>query len=199
VSDDGGLEALPFALGPEESAVTTMLRRFSLAYTYLESGVLAKLADGEDSDAAPGVGRHELFAADESAAIRRGWRLTAALLAAIKEETERAGSRLLLVAAPTAYQVHAEEQRKFLKSDRSKRAEVQIDGPNRRLAGIAEQLGVPFFDLLPVFTQTAPNTRLYFRQDPHWTVAGNSVAGTNVARELRARPDLLPAGCQRPD
>lgn len=199
IEADGSLTALPFELRPERSWVSQTLRQSLLAYTFLESGILAKLDDNEDMETTAGVGRHGLFSAQEPSAIRRGWRLTETLLGAIKAETERAGSRLMLVAAPTAYQVHAEEQRRFVRSDRARKAEVQLDLPNRRLAEIAARLDLPFLDLLPVFTQVGANTRLFFRQDPHWTVAGASVAGTNVARELGARPELLPPGCLRHD
>jgi len=200
VDADGGLQALPFTLTPDDSWVSQALRRKSLAYTYLESGVLAKLEDADDdAESSLTVSRYDLFASDEPSAIRRGWRLTEALLAAIKQETDRAGSRLLLVVAPTVYQVHADEQRRFMRSERGRKADVQIDAPNRRLAGIAQRLDVPFLDLLPAFRRVAADTRLFFRRDPHWTVAGASVAGTNVARELRDRPELIPAGCQRPE
>ncbi|HYU19772.1 MAG TPA: hypothetical protein VEQ11_13875 [Chloroflexota bacterium] len=195
LEQDGTLQELAFTLGPDEPPLAKSLRSRSLAYTYLDSGVLGKLDEDDTEGRQPSIGKQDLFAPRESADVRRAWRLTEALLGAIEQAIERAGSRLLLVAAPTSYQVYREE---WARTVRSAAARESFDPlvPNRRLAQAAERLGVPLLDLLPAFQAAASSSeRLYFRQDAHWTTAGNRLAASELASFLGQHPALMPPGC----
>lgn len=203
-ADRGDRPVAPFRgeLAEHESPASLLPRRLSFAYTYLDSGLLAKLDDHEaDEEARSDITRQDLFAARKTTAVRRAWRLTEALLRAVKAEVGKAGSRLMLVAAPAAYQVHDEEARRLARSGPRDGPGLDLTAPDRRLGEIAERIDVPFFDLLPALQKAAATSqssgaRLHYRQDPHWTSAGNRVAATAIESALLERPDLLPPACR---
>jgi hypothetical protein len=201
---DGSLAELDFDPTPEESALSLLLGRLSFAFTYVESGVLAKLGDQDDDDGRSGIVKRDLFSTRESSEVRRAWQLTEALLDNVSRTVTEAGSRLLLVAAPASYQVYPGEAqwlRSQAKSDRANgtsEVDMALKAPNRHLAEIAERLGVAYLDLLPALraaAATSPRDRLYFESDAHWTAAGHRVAGRALATFLANVPGLAPTGC----
>jgi hypothetical protein len=204
---DGSLTELEFHATPEESPLALMLGRLSFSFTYLESGVLAKLGDqddDDDDDGRSGIVKRDLFATRESSEVRRAWQLTEALIGALAQEVARADSRLALVAAPAAYQVYPEEARWLraeAKADRetgSSEVDTALTAPNRHLAEIADRQGAAYLDLLPALraaAKSSPRDRLYFEGDAHWTAAGHRVASRELAGLLANVPDVAPAGC----
>jgi len=206
----GALEELPLRVEADESPLVSLLRRHLLAFTYVESGVLAKLKpDDADEEGRTGIGREDLFAAREPRDVRWAWELPGALIGAIKHEVEQAGSQMMLVAVPASYQVYPEDWRRLSRSTTGRDGQqntsprFDLEAPNRRLAALAARYELPFLDLLPSFRQAAvaggqSGERLYFRQDPHWTEAGNRLAAAELTRFLHAAADRAPAGCRAP-
>jgi hypothetical protein len=68
-----------------------------------------------------------------------------------------------------------------------------LEQPGRAAQQVAEQAGVPFLDLLPIFRQAAASSEpLHLRVDGHWTPAGERLAGEATADFLRAGGLLTP-------
>ena len=60
--------------------------------------------------------------------------------------------------------------------------------PNRRLAAVLDEAGIPYLDTLPEFQAAAaePETHpLYFRYDFHWSPEGHALAAQVVESFLR--------------
>jgi SGNH hydrolase-like domain, acetyltransferase AlgX len=72
------------------------------------------------------------------------------------------------------------------------------DVPNRQLAQVAERLGVPYLDLLPVFRSAGVDAEapFFWKKNAHWTPRGHRLAAEHVAALLSAHPRTLPAGCR---
>jgi hypothetical protein len=109
---------------------------------------------------------------------------------AVRDEAERQSVRYALVIVPAKWQVYTDDGRALLaaigKPDDERWA---LRGPNRRLTEVADTLGVPVLDLLPVFRRTAGQggERLYFPVDIHWTAAGHNLAAQAVGEFLVKR------------
>jgi hypothetical protein len=69
-----------------------------------------------------------------------------------------------------------------------------LEQPGRAAQQAAEQAGVPFLDLLPIFRQAAAASSepLHLRVDGHWTPAGERLAGEATADFLRSAGLLAP-------
>jgi lysophospholipase L1-like esterase len=156
--------------GPREA-----LSNVSMAYNLFEQGVLAKLTpapdDPEPTDKAPKAQRNL-----DAERKERGWAISEALLARMRDFTAARGARLFVVGIPTAGQV-ADNQR-----------------AGKPLMEICERLGIPAFDLLETFRAQprAARERLYFSQNRHFTPAGHSLVASLLATQLRER-GLVPA------
>ncbi len=200
IDREGRLVQLEFEPVQGPPAYLLGLRQHSRAYSFLETGVFAKLteeADDDGDDYRPEAGKLDLYAVRESSERRQAWRVTEALIAAIRDDARAARAEMALVAIPAAYQVYPKEWSKV--APRGRNAERwEPDVPNRQLAEIAARLGVPYLDLLPIFRAESEGSGapLYFQKNAHWTPLGNRVAAEHVATFLAGLPELLPAGCR---
>jgi acetyltransferase AlgX (SGNH hydrolase-like protein) len=153
--------------------------RDSRAYSFLESGVLAKFAAGPsrpDAEATTSRRADPETAQDAQAA----WQITKSLLARMQREVNAHGARLMVMIIPTASDVAA---------GRPKPPDPEhepgpvtptpgFEEPERALAEICSGLGLPTVNLLPAFRHQAgrSNERVYFRVNAHWTAAGHALA-----------------------
>jgi hypothetical protein len=104
------------------------------------------------------------------------------------------GAELVVVVAPSYFQVNADSWRWLVGGDTRERNRYEVDLPNRRLAAIAERQGLRLLDLLPAIQQAqASGARLYFPADGHWTSAGHAFAAEQIAAYLAAA-GLTPSG-----
>jgi len=124
------------------------------------------------------------------------WRTTEALLAAIREETAAAGSRFLLVHAPTKWEVERDDWNEL--RERYKLAPSWWGiGTQQRLAEIAERQGIEYLDLRAPLRQAAgAGQRQYFRLDVHWTASGHEVVAGEIAKVVADRA-LIPTASKR--
>ncbi|MDI9571026.1 MAG: SGNH/GDSL hydrolase family protein [Pseudomonadota bacterium] len=110
------------------------------------------------------------------------------LLRGVLEETDarcrRRGSRFALVLAPTVTQIHPDIYWQKIKKVYNLREEdYDLLLPNKIVAGIASDLGIPVLDLTPALRAEADRgAELYYYKNRHWNPAGHRV----VARELAA-------------
>ncbi|MFN8545806.1 MAG: SGNH/GDSL hydrolase family protein [Candidatus Binatia bacterium] len=67
------------------------------------------------------------------------------------------------------------------------RTDLDRLAPNRRVARLTAELGVPTIDVEPALSAAAGREPLYFEVDHHWTVAGNRVAAEALRPLMEAR------------
>ena len=197
LADDGQLRLLPFQAKrrPREGWLER-LRRESLLFGVLDTGVLAKLgvaqpAQAEDEGGDGGIDRSfvkyqlPVYSAKPSRAWEKDWQVAEALLAQMRDEAEKAGARFLLVNAPTKWAIYPEDWDELQQRLALSSKEWDLDAPDRRLAEIAARRDIAYIDLrAPLRDAAAAGPRLYYRQDVHWTVAGQQVVADALAGVL---------------
>lgn len=128
---------------------------------------------------------HQPLAAEWTEAIA----LAGDLVQAMQDEATGMGSRLAVVSVPAPEQVYPERwQRIMQRYTPMQTSQWDLEQPSRAAAQVAQQAGVPFFDLLPIFQKAAAASSepLHLRVDGHWTAAGELLAGEATAEFLRA-------------
>ncbi len=144
------------------------LSQISATYNVLEYGVLAKLsAPSEAATAGDKVGPRETL--DERK--ERGWEISEALFAELRDFCAQRGIRLMVVGIPTFEQV------------------LDSASAGYPLMELGDRVGVPLVNLLSSFQQVPASLRedLYFPKNRHWTAEGHDLAARVVASELRQR------------
>jgi hypothetical protein len=115
------------------------------------------------------------------------WRLTLALLDRWRAETERAGSRPVLLLVPSHLQVYPEVWERVVRQYDLAPGDWDPDYPNRRLREFCRAAGITLIDPLPELRQAASAGKaVYYKRNPHWNRAGHILAAQVAARELAA-------------
>ena len=155
------------------------LSRVSVTWNMIEWGLLAKLqprSEADQREAAEARGQLDRDAEERLSSLNsdekvRGWAISEALLARMRDFAADRKMRLVVVSIP-AYGVVIDQRRR--------------DSP---LTVIGERLGLSLIDLLDPF-RAAPRRqreKLYLENDLHWTRDGNALAARAVAAELLRR------------
>jgi lysophospholipase L1-like esterase len=92
------------------------------------------------------------------------------LLVEISQTADRLGARSLFVFAPEKMQVFSDAEPPF-------RAATVVQQA-------ATRAGVPWIDLTPALMQRATRSELHYKQDAHWTPAGNRVVAGVLADQI---------------
>jgi hypothetical protein len=131
------------------------------------------------------------------AEVEDAWTKTAAILAALDEDTRARGARLLVVHVPSRLEI----------DDRTWRLSRHLYGWDeagwdrgrvaQRLKEIGTQAGIPVLDMTEALrlANESRGPRPYFTYDGHWSPAGHRVAAREVQRFLASRGWL--SGCAR--
>ncbi|MFQ5600345.1 MAG: SGNH/GDSL hydrolase family protein [Candidatus Krumholzibacteriia bacterium] len=99
---------------------------------------------------------------------------------------ETHGAAALLVAIPAEQQVDVAAKERWLRSFGLEAEELDFGLPNRRLARLAEEVGLPLYDLTQEFAaRIAAGAELHLTGDNHWNSAGHAAAA-----ELLVEPVL---------
>lgn len=117
------------------------------------------------------------------------WRITEALVVAMRDEVRARGKQFWVVTLSTGIQVHpdAAVRRRFAQN-----AGIEdLFYPDRRIASLAAREGIPAMTLAPVMAQWAESNKKYLHGFAnsipgfgHWNEAGNAVAGRLIAERL---------------
>ena len=119
--------------------------------------------------------------------IERAWRMTDALLLALRRETEAQGARLLVVYIPSRMEIHGDDWEltrfRFRLDEKAYDPRLVV----RRLEQSGRTAGFPVLDLTPALLRAAGRLgrRTYFTHDGHWNALGHRAAGEAVAAWLR--------------
>lgn len=182
----GGIELRPGLAPPPDrlEAVRPLLRR-SVSYNLVENFLLWHEAR-EQEQAQIGKNR-PTYLVDPPEEWDEAWWVTEQILGRARESTRALGAELVVVAAPSYFQLDADAWRWLVGGDTRERNVYEQEAPNRRLAEIAERQGLHFLDLLPSIRQAHQSgARLYFPADGHWTSEGHAFAARQVAEYLTA-------------
>ncbi len=118
-------------------------------------------------------------------------------------EVVGSGAQLLVVIVPDRIQVNSSERLAVLAALGRPDADFDWDAPQRWLDALLARNGVPCLDLLqPMRAESGGESEdgggaeahlpLYSADDTHWSVAGNALAATLIARQLERQ--LMPTG-----
>jgi hypothetical protein len=110
------------------------------------------------------------------------WWVTEQLLGRAQVSARSIGAELVVVAAPSFFQVDADAWRLLVGGDTRDRNRYDAEAPNRRIAQLAARQSLRFLDLLASIRQAeAAGERLYYPADGHWTVEGHAFAARQIA------------------
>jgi lysophospholipase L1-like esterase len=180
----GGIELRPGLAPPPDrlAAARPWLRRL-VTYNLIENFTLWHEAR-EQEQAQIGKNR-PTYLVQPPEIWNEAWWVTEQLLASVRNTAQAQGAELVVVAAPSYYQVNADAWRSLVEADTRERNRYEQDAPNRRLAEIAQRHGLRLLDLLPSIRQAQQGGgRLYFPADGHWTSDGHQFAANQIAEYL---------------
>ena len=121
------------------------------------------------------------------------WWVTEQLLGRVRDTADGMGANLVVVLAPSNFQIDDQAWRWLIPGDSRERRRYDQQAPNRRLAAIADRQGLRMLDLLPAIRAAHDSgAQLYYPADGHWTSAGHAFAAQQVAAYLAAA-GLMPA------
>ncbi len=125
----------------------------------------------------------------ELAAPGRGdphdWQGVEAALEELVGTIELDDHRVMLALAPSRLQVHPDELADFARRAGRPASDFDPDHPRHRLDSYAARRRIAVIDLTGRLREAAAaGTRLYMRNDTHWNLAGNRIAGEELARRL---------------
>jgi hypothetical protein len=144
------------------------------------------------NNAADGV-RLKVYERQEPERVRKGWKLAEALLAAARDETARAGGRLVLLAVPDRLQVEDALWQQAMEEFHLDPAQYDRDQPDRRLREIAGRLGITLADPLDAQrAKAAGGANLFVPDDPHWNAEGHAIAAEVLRAALRPLVETSP-------
>ncbi|MFN8636843.1 MAG: SGNH/GDSL hydrolase family protein [Chloroflexota bacterium] len=180
----GDITLRPGATPPDDrlASVRPLLRR-SATYNVLENFLLWNEARAQEQAQ---IGKNRpTYLVDPSAEWEEAWWVTERVLGRVQATTEQMGAELVVVAAPSYYQVDDDAWRWLVEGDTRNRNRYEADAPNRRLAEIAQRQGLRFLDLLPAIQAAqAQSHDLYYPDDGHWTSTGHALAARQIADYL---------------
>jgi hypothetical protein len=187
----GGIELRPGAAPPPDrfASLRPLLRR-SVTYNLVENFALWHEAR-EQEQAQIGKNR-PTYLMDPPDEWDEAWWVTEQVLGRVRDSVAASGAELVVVAAPSFFQVDEDAWSRVLLENIRDRDRYEPDAPNRHLAGIAERQGLRYLDLLPAIREAQrQGARLYYPADGHWTVDGHTFAARQIADYL-ARAGLTP-------
>jgi lysophospholipase L1-like esterase len=130
----------------------------------------------------------QVFAEPPPPAFKRSWAVTDALLLAMRDATDAAGARFLLVIAPHKAQLDPAELDRVVKGGLPSGVTSWSPSlPTDRLDALASAQSIEVVDLLPPFRAAWETEPLYFAENSHWTAAGHRVAAEAIADALQSR------------
>jgi lysophospholipase L1-like esterase len=150
----------------------------------LLGGVGVALADEPDLPVT-----FQVYQTNSTPEWEEAWALTDALIRRLDSEITKRGAQMAVIIVNAPEQVYAGRWAAGLKI-MSKNPDLRWDRqfPNRRLAAILDEAGIPYLDLLPSFEYAAsqPGTApLHFQYDFHWSSSGHALAAREVVKFLR--------------
>ena len=112
------------------------------------------------------------------------WPLFGRYLSDMRATAAGVGAPMVVMAIPEMSQFDEQMRARTMANFRFRDEEVDWDRPQRDLAAVAHDVGVPVLDLLPLFRSMPDRANLYLRIDTHFTAYGHQVAAQSLAAFL---------------
>lgn len=129
-----------------------------------------------------------VFSARQKRAWREAWEVTGALFNAVRDVAQSTDAELLLVQAPTIWEVYPDQWDEFRQTHGLPRDGWKFDAPREAVSRAAAVHGIDYLDLLPALREESPRpTPLYFQRDMHWTAAGHRVVASALNERIWER------------
>ncbi len=174
-----------------QSRLYQIVRRMWAARTQGMTRVDSQATGGQAAPGETGALRtmpvhYGVYAPEYAPEWQQAWEVTRAILLQLRDETQASGARLMVMSATTGEELY-EEWRHMLPEG------WDLDKPNRILADLLPQNGIPFLSLLPAFRQDYQQTGryLHFRVDGHWTIEGHALTAQTLYNYL-AQQERMP-------
>jgi hypothetical protein len=182
----GGIVLRPGEAPPNDAlAGAKLFLRKSAAYNLFENFLLWNEARAQEQAQ---IGKNRpTYLNEPPPEWEEAWWVTEQLLGRVRDTTQDMGANLVVVLAPSNYQIDDQAWRYLVPGDSRDRRRYDQQAPNRRLAAIGERQGLRVLDLLPAI-QAAHDAgaHLYYPADGHWTSAGHAFAAQQIADYLLA-------------
>lgn len=145
-------------------------------------------ACGEDLDLARGEAglRNQIYLPPADETWREAWRVTEALLRAMRDDVAAHGARFFLVTLSNGIQVHPDVA--VREEFRTRLGAADLFHADRRLGELAAAAGIPALALAPIFAERAAKDRTYLHGftganlgKGHWNRVGHRAAAEAIA------------------
>lgn len=131
----------------------------------------------------------EIFRSAPAGPFLEAWRVTEALLRALRSEVEATGAQFVIVQIPCHEQIFDHDWQKLLATVDS--AELyDRNKPESELARICQSHGIRRIPLLEAMRAAEKDGELHFPGNGHWNDRGNAVAAAALARALCEIPEV---------
>jgi hypothetical protein len=165
------------------------LLRNSLAYNFLQSGVIAKIQ--QPAERAGETGRDasqdfEIYDRRQPDKLHKSWEVTEALLAAIAARAEQIGARTLVVGAPSFRALDRGSFAELIASQGLDPSRYDPELPSRLLEQAMTRQRLAYLDLLPELRRAASDTQedIFYPKNTHWAPEGQRVVAAAIDRYL---------------
>jgi hypothetical protein len=146
------------------------------------------------ADFAPEYGTRGLTKDEYARLWQDGWRVTTAIIEAMRAEAEKGGGAFALYIAPPKFQGDPRYRERLLEAFPALR--LDTTRINREIAAYGKSVGMPVIDVLPALEaadRAGPPGRLYYDiEDEHLKPEGHVIVVADMARQLREL-GLVPA------
>jgi lysophospholipase L1-like esterase len=188
----GNLRMIPGPPPNPPTGLVQSMRNCCLLYNVVETGVFNKLNQDYPRERLEAIGGlrtplRGLYDTEPEDEWLRAWRISEALLARMRDQSQALGASLVVAGAPEWRTLDEPAWRQEVASARLDSGRLQISAPTDQLGTILDRLGVPYVDLLPPFqaATAAGGGPYFFDFDKHWNPQGHAVAAQALADALR--------------
>jgi len=196
LDDEGKLYQVPYS--SVRAALSGWLNRYSRFYVWQKglfrkarANVCAKMGHLPNGD--------WIYCSKEPENVAHAWRITGELLKAFAGEVRSRGSQFAVVVLPAPQQIYADCFQETLRLAGELAEHFDRDYPQRRLAGLCREAGIPMLSVIDDFREAAPRASIEMQQQwlynggcGHFNARGNMIAARAIHRFLtRAHPQQV--------
>ncbi len=196
LDETGELVRLPFAA--RSRPLSNWANQYSRFYIWLKGRMAILRGSARELAGVPNEKR--IFSTRPDDDLAHAWTLTGRLLEALRDEVRAGGGELVVLTIPSSEQVYDDRWQTVLDLAGADAGDYDADFPDRQLARITGQLGVPLLTMTEEFRARAPRRSsavpeelLFWNGTGHINVAGQELAAVLLHDFLRSRMPGAPA------
>jgi hypothetical protein len=186
VDESGDLRQEPFST--RRAAASQFLNRHSRLYVWQRTA-LNRARHQVYQQAGALDPSHWIFSREEPPDVAHAWKITAKVFQALHRDVTAHGSRFAVVMIPSAQQIYRDAFAGVAARAGELAGQFDPDHPDRRLAEICREAGIPFFSMLDDFRRAAPSATMEVEEQwlfcegvGHFNEQGDALAARAVFR-----------------